>query len=140
MRILIADDNDMVRRGVIGILSSVTDWEICGEAGDGSEALRKARELLPDLILLDISMPGQSGLEAARLIRQELPKAKILIMSQHDPIQLLPRVLEAGAHACVDKSRLSKDLLASIKRVAGSSEAFSSVAGLRSSPGPAADS
>ena len=122
MRILIADDNDMVRRGVIGILSSVTDWEICGEAGDGSEALRKARELLPDLILLDISMPGQSGLEAARLIRQELPKAKILIMSQHDPIQLLPRVLEAGAHACVDKSRLSKDLLASIKRVAGTSE------------------
>ena len=122
MRILIADDNDMVRRGVIGILSSVTDWEICGEAGDGSEALRKARELLPDLILLDISMPGQSGLEAARLIRQELPKAKILIMSQHDPIQLLPRVLEAGAHACVDKSRLSMDLLASIKRVAGTSE------------------
>ena len=122
MRILIADDNVMVRRGVIGILSSVTDWEICGEAGDGSEALRKARELLPDLILLDISMPGQSGLEAARLIRQELPKAKILIMSQHDPIQLLPRVQEAGAHACVDKSRLSKDLLASIKRVAGTSE------------------
>lgn len=122
MRILIADDNDMVRRGVMGILSSVTDWEICGEAGDGSEALRKARELLPDLILLDISMPGQSGLQAARLIRQELPKAKILIMSQHDPIQLLPRVLEAGAHACVDKGRLSKDLLASIKRVAGTSE------------------
>ena len=123
MRILVADDNDMVRRGVTGILSSVTDWEVCGEAGDGSEALRKARELLPDLVLLDISMPGQSGLEAARLIRQELPKTKIIIMSQHDPIQLLPRVLEVGAHSCVDKSRLSTDLLASIRRVAATQEA-----------------
>jgi YesN/AraC family two-component response regulator len=65
MRILIADDNDMVRRGVMGIFSSELNWEICGEARDGSEALRKARELLPDLILLDISMPGINGLQAA---------------------------------------------------------------------------
>jgi two-component system response regulator NreC len=99
----------------------MTDWEVCGEAKDGSEALRKARELLPDLILLDISMPGQSGLEAARLLRQELPKVKIIIMSQHDPIQLLPRALEAGAHACVDKSRLGPDLFATIKSVGGTS-------------------
>jgi DNA-binding NarL/FixJ family response regulator len=110
-RILIADDNDMVRCGVTGILSSMTDWEVCGEAKDGSEALRKARELLPDLILLDISMPGQSGLEAARLLRQELPKVKIIIMSLHDPIHLLPRALEAGAHAC------GPDLFATIKSV-----------------------
>ena len=121
MRILIADDNDMVRRGVTGILSSVADWEVCGEAGDGSEALRKVRELLPDLILLDICMPGRSGLEAARLIRQELPKTKIIIMSQHDPHHLLPRALEAGAHACVDKSRLGSDLFATIESIGGTS-------------------
>src|ERR1700675_1219615 len=117
MRILIADDNDAVRRGVVRLLSSETGWKVCGEARDGSEALQKARELLPDLILLDFSMPGMNGLEAARLLRQELPEAKILMLSQHDPIQLLPSVVEAGGDACLDKSRLSTDLLASIKSI-----------------------
>jgi DNA-binding NarL/FixJ family response regulator len=117
MRILIADDSDVVRRGVIGILSSEKDWEVCGEAKDGWETLRRARELLPDLILLDISMPGMNGLEATRLLRREVPKAKIVVISQHDPIQLLPRVIEAGANGCVDKSRLSADLVASIKNI-----------------------
>ena len=111
MRILIADDNDIVRRGVRGILARVANWEVCGEARDGSEALRKARELLPDLILLDISMPGTNGLEVARVLRQEVPETKILVISQQDPIQLLPRAIEAGAHACLDKSRLDPDLV-----------------------------
>ena len=117
MRILIADDNDAVRRGVAGLLSSEAGWRVCGEARDGSEALQKARELLPDLILLDVSMPGMNGLEVARLLRQELPDAKILVISQHDPIHLLPRVVEAGGNACVDKSRLGTDLLASIRGI-----------------------
>jgi two-component system response regulator NreC len=123
MRILIADDNDMVRRGVVRILASVTNSEVCGEARDGSEALRKARELLPDLILLDISMPGINGLEVARLLRQEVPETKILVISQHDPIQLLPRAIEAGAHACVDKSRLGSDLVATMESLRRTSEA-----------------
>jgi DNA-binding NarL/FixJ family response regulator len=122
MRILIADDSDMVRHGVGGILLSEATWEICGEARDGTEALRKARELLPDLIILDISMPGLNGLEVARLLRQEVPEAKILLMSQHDPIVLLPRAVEAGAHACVDKGRLSTTLLPTIKGIRGISE------------------
>lgn len=123
MRILIADDNDRVRRGVMGILARVANWEVCGEATDGSEALRKARELLPDLILLDISMPGINGLEVARLLRQEVPEAKILVISQHDPIQLLPRAIEAGAHACLDKSRLDPDLVATMESLGRTSEA-----------------
>ena len=117
MRILIADDNDAVRRGVVGLLSSEESWKVCGEARDGSEALQKARELLPDLILLDVSMPGMNGLEAARLLRQELPEVKILVISQHDPIHLLPSVVEAGGNACVDKGRLGTDLVASIKGI-----------------------
>jgi len=121
MRILIADDNERVRRGVIDILSSKANWKVCGEAKDGAEAIQMARELLPDLILLDISMPGLSGLEVARLLRQEVPKTKIVIMSQHDPIQLLPRAVEAGGHACVDKSRLGTDLLPTIESVEGTS-------------------
>ena len=92
MRILIADDSDVVRRGVCGILSSENDFEVCGEAKNGSEALQKARELLPDLILLDISMPGMNGLEVARRLREEVRQAKILIISQHDPLQLLSSV------------------------------------------------
>jgi len=87
------------------------------------EALRTARELLPDLILLDISMPGKDGLETTHLLRQALPKTKILIMSQHDPVQFSPSALKAGAHAYVDKSRLGTDLLPAIESVARTSAA-----------------
>ena len=124
MRILIVDDNERIRRGVFEILTSKKDWNVCGEARDGMEAIRKARELLPDLILLDISMPGLNGLEAARLLRQEIAHTKILLMSQYDSIPLLPGAIQAGANGCVDKSRLGTDLLSSIERISGISEAL----------------
>ncbi len=117
MRILIADDNDIVRRGIIDILSEESEWNVCGEAKNGSEALQKAHELEPDLILLDVSMPDISGLEVARRLRLEVPKAKILVVSQHDPAQLLPRVIEAGGDGCLDKGCLGTDLLTAIKRL-----------------------
>jgi DNA-binding NarL/FixJ family response regulator len=117
MRILIADDNEWVRRAVSGMLSSQTEWALCGEAEDGPDALKKARIFLPDLILIDINMPGLNGLEVSRVLRQEMPTAKIIIMSQHDPVRLLPLAIEAGAHACVDKTRLASDLLATITSV-----------------------
>lgn len=117
MRILIADDSAMVRRGVIGLLLSEASWEICGEASDGSEALAKARALLPDVILLDVSMPGLNGLEVARRLRKEVPQARIIVMSQHDPAHLLPGVMAAGGDACLDKSRLAADLIDSIKNL-----------------------
>jgi DNA-binding NarL/FixJ family response regulator len=117
LRILIADDNDMVRNGVVGLLSSEPNWEICGEAKDGPEALQKTRQLLPDLLLLDVSMPGMNGLEVTRLIRREVPQTIIIVMSHHDPVQLLPSVVDAGGNRCVDKSRLGIDLVASIKSV-----------------------
>ncbi len=123
MRILVVDDNDRVRHGISELLASETNWEICGEAKDGTEAIEKARELLPDVILLDISMPGLNGLETTRRLRKEGTGAKILIMSQHDPVQLLPRALDAGAQGCVDKARLSTDLLPSIQNVAAGAQA-----------------
>jgi two-component system invasion response regulator UvrY len=72
-------------------------------------------ELSPDLILLDISMPGLNGLDTARLLRKQVPKATILIMSQNDAVRLLPSAVEAGAHGCVDKGRLGTDLLPAIE-------------------------
>lgn len=111
MKILIADDNAMVRNGVKNILLRQRNWEVCGEAASGLEALERARELKPDLAVLDIRMPGKDGLETARLLRRELPQIKILIMSQFDPEYLLPRARQAGANGCIDKTRMGTDLI-----------------------------
>jgi len=119
MRILIADDSDLVRRGVVGLLSTETNWTVCGEARNGSETFSKTRELLPDLILLDVSLPDINGLEVARRVRAEVPQVKILVISQHDPVQLLPRVIAAGGDGCLDKSRLAADLVATIGKLVG---------------------
>jgi DNA-binding NarL/FixJ family response regulator len=124
MRILIADDNEMVRSRLAEILSSVTNWEVCGQAINGQDAIQKAAELRPDLILLDISMPGLSGLETARLLQQKVSTAKILIMTQHDPVAFLSSALAAGAHACVEKSRLGTEVLALIKNIIASPQAL----------------
>lgn len=115
MRILIADDNEFVRRGISGLLAHQEGCEICGEARDSADAIRKASEVRPDLILLDVSMPGKNGLETARVLKEILPQVKILIITQHDPQQMLPRSLEAGANGCVDKARLGIDLVTAIR-------------------------
>lgn len=117
MRILIADDNEMIRRGIAGILSTNEHYEICGEAVSANDMLRKAGELNPDLVLLDVSMPDMDGLNAARLLHKALPSIKIVIVSQHDAKHLLPRALETGAHGFVDKARLAKDLLPAVAKI-----------------------
>ncbi len=123
MRILIVDDNQGVRRGVADIIKSKTSYEVCGEARDGDEAIQKAQELSPEVILLDISMPGRNGLDVARVLRMKHPSTAIFVMSQHDPALLLPRALEAGANGCIDKSRLVTDLVPAIQSVDRSSRA-----------------
>ena len=117
VQILIVDDNEMVRRGVKLLLRSRPLYAVCGAADNGKEALEKARDLHPNLILLDISMPGSNGFEIAVAIRREFPSVKIIILSQHDKERLLPRAVEAGSDACIDKNSLSTELLATIQRV-----------------------
>jgi DNA-binding NarL/FixJ family response regulator len=117
MRVLIADDNTLVRHGIAKLLSGEKELDICGEASNSRETLQKADELVPDLILLDISMPGMSGLETTQLLRQKHPALKILIISQHDANHLLPRSLEAGADGCIDKARIATDLLPTLKNL-----------------------
>ncbi|HXM69134.1 MAG TPA: response regulator transcription factor [Candidatus Acidoferrum sp.] len=116
MRILVVDDNRLVRSGVAHLLSSESGWEVF-EAGDGESAIQMACQLVPDVILLDVSMPGLSGLETATRLRQQVPNVKILMLSQHDAALLLPHVLAAGAQGFVDKSRLNTDLLPAIKNL-----------------------
>ena len=119
MRILIVDDSAAVRCGVKDLISSRADWKVCGEARNGDEGIQKTRELRPDVILLDISMPGMNGLDVARVLRQELEKAKILIMSQNDAMQLMPSVLKAGGDGCIDKSHLAAELTTVIEKISG---------------------
>jgi two-component system response regulator NreC len=115
LRILIADDSEIVRKSMIVILRSRPAWEVCGESPDGADAVQKAINLRPDVVLLDISMPGKNGLEAARSIRRELREVKILIVSLNDAAFTLPSALAAGADGCVGKDRLATDLVAAIE-------------------------
>ena len=105
VRILIAEDHEAVRRGVRSLIASHSDWEICGEAVDGLAAVEKAKSARPEVIILDISMPKMSGLQAAPLIKNELPDSEILMLSQHDLIQARQLALNAGARAFISKRK-----------------------------------
>jgi DNA-binding NarL/FixJ family response regulator len=111
-RILLADDHEIVRRGLRSILGTRPDWEICGEAADGREAVDEAKRLLPDLVIMDIGMPGLNGLGATRQIIRELPGTEVLILTMHQSEQIVWEVLDAGARGFVLKSDAGSDLVA----------------------------
>ena len=107
LRILIADDHELIRRGVRTLLEAEPGWNVVAEASDGQEALEKAKETKPEIVVLDIGMPRLSGLEAARRLKRILPEAKVLILTMHDSERLAWEVLNAGAHGFVTKSDTS---------------------------------
>jgi CheY-like chemotaxis protein len=116
-RILIADDHEVMRRGVRGLIESHNEWAVCGEAVEGKEAVKKSRELKPDLVILDINMPGLTGLAAAQQIRRENPAAKILFFSVHESPQTVREVLNVGGQGYVAKSRAGHDLVDAVRNV-----------------------
>jgi DNA-binding NarL/FixJ family response regulator len=122
MRILIAEDHEAVRRGVRSLIASHSDWEICGEAVDGLDAVEKAKSARPDVVILDISMPKMSGLQAAPLIKNELPDSEIPMLSQHDLIQARQLALNAGARAFISKGNMDRDLVTAIGGLLGNDE------------------
>jgi DNA-binding NarL/FixJ family response regulator len=115
VRILLADDHEIVRHGLRRLLETQAGWEICGEAGSGPEAVEKARHLKPDVAVLDYSMPGLNGAEAARQILAHAPQTEILILTMHDSEQLLREVLGLGVRGYVLKSDAMSEMVAAVR-------------------------
>jgi DNA-binding NarL/FixJ family response regulator len=120
MRILIADDHEVVLHGLRDLLRTHADWEVCGEARSGVEAVGLARQLGPNFAILDFSMPLLNGVEATRQIRAALPEIDVLLFSVHDSEQLVAEALEAGARGWVSKSSAATELIAAIESAARS--------------------
>ena len=114
-RVLIVDDHEIFRRGLRALLEPSSEWQICGEAVDGWDAVEQCKSLKPDIVVLDVSMPRLNGLEAARLIRKEDPEPKIVIITQHDSPQIRSAALEAGARAFVTKSAVGNELVSALR-------------------------
>ena len=118
-RVLIVDDHPAIRRGVQGILHSFPEWELCGEADNGQEAIRLAEALKPEIIIMDVSMPVLSGLEATRIIRSSLPNTKILLLTLHSSSELVRSAFRAGARGYILKSDAEQELIRALNVVLG---------------------
>jgi DNA-binding NarL/FixJ family response regulator len=117
LRLLVADDHEIVRKGLRSILEAQPGWQVAAEASDGREAVDKAKELKPDVTVMDIGMPSLNGLEAARQILKHDVRAKILILTMHESDPLIREVLDAGARGYVLKTDASRDLVSAINAI-----------------------
>lgn len=124
LRILIVDDQALVRRAVRHLLETHIGWRVCGEAADGVEAIDQTRELHPDVVIMDLSMPNKDGLEATREIHASFPDTQILILTLHHFPHLAKVVQMAGAQGCVLKSDSSRYLIPAVSSLSKSQPFF----------------
>ncbi len=118
IRVLIVDDHTIVRQGLHVLLNAESDLQVVGEAGDGREAVRYARELQPDVIVMDLTMPTMDGMEATRLIKQIAPQIQVLALTVHESDEYFFRVLQSGASGYVLKRAAASDLILAVHAVA----------------------
>ena len=119
IRVLIVDDHTLVRDGIRALLALAADIEVVGEAANGKEALEKVRQLMPDVVLMDLAMPVMSGLDATRKIRREFPGTKVLALTQYDDSEYVIPVIEAGARGFVTKMAAFSELASAIQAIYG---------------------
>ena len=119
IRVVLADDHKMVRTGLKEILADTGDIEVVGEATNGQEVMARVRELPLDLLVLDMSMPGRSGIELIRQVKAEKASLRILVLSMHSEEQYAVRALKAGASGYLTKESAADELVAAIRRIAG---------------------
>jgi len=117
IRILIADDHGVLRAGLRALLNAEPDLEVVGEAADGNEALRLVEKLHPDVLLLDISMPGPGGIEVTRRVKRTLPDTRVLILTVHEDEGLLREAIRAGAAGYIVKRAVESELINAIHAV-----------------------
>ena len=132
IRIVVADDHTIVREGLKQVLSSASDFSIVGEAQNAHEVLQRVRELVFDVLLLDLSMPGRSGIELIKQVHAEKPKLRIMVLSMHQEPQYAVRAIKAGASGYLTKESASAQLVSAIRKVAGGGAFASAISG----PGP----
>jgi len=115
LRILIADDHDVMREGTRAVIERQAGWEVCGLAATGREAVEQSRELKPDIVVMDMSMPELNGLDAAVQIKRALPKTEILIFTAHTSEDLIREVFESGAKSFINKAEAHTYLVEAIE-------------------------
>lgn len=115
LRILVADDNEKIRNGICLALEARSGWIVCGRAVDGRDAVEKAVDLKPDVVLVDVSMPGLNGFEAAESIHEQIPDVEILVVTEHDSKTLEHLPPQPGVRGYVVKSRLEQDLIPAVE-------------------------
>jgi DNA-binding NarL/FixJ family response regulator len=119
IRIVIADDHAIVREGLKRIVGDAGDLQVVGEAADGGEVTRAVRELEFDVLVLDLSMPGRSGMELIKLVKSEKPKLRILVLSMHQELQYAVRAIKSGASGYLTKESAPSQLEQAIRKIAG---------------------
>jgi NarL family two-component system response regulator LiaR len=131
IRVLLADDHSLFREGLANIMNAQPDFEVVGEAGDGLEVLVKARELAPDLVVMDISMPGCDGVEATQQIMSEFPDMTIVMLTVRDEDEKLFEAIKSGARGYLLKSISSRELVSMLRRAVSGDAAISPALGGR---------